>query len=123
MTEEAGRVAAAGGATPRLREVIEKLKHDKGIRELISEIRNPRTGYNKALRLSERLREELGIPVYLDEGYGAFSGTYTYCSEREPVVLVINIDLGVDASWWLEVCSDGYRIVAAEEVYLDWGED
>jgi len=105
------------GASPKLREVIEKLNRERELREIIMDIMEPRTRYNKKLKLARRLRKELGIPVYLDEGYGAFSGTYTYCSEKEPVVLVINIDPGVDASFWLEDCTRGYEIIAAEEIF------
>jgi len=108
--------AAAGGATPRLREVIEKLKRSKRIRKLIAELEDPWTEYERAAELARRLEEKLGIPVYLeyDTGWLRFS----YCSEREPVVLVINIEPPTDANWWLEVCEGRLKmtIIGAEEI-------
>jgi len=117
-TPGAKNEAQAGGARPGLREVIEKLKHNKNLRELIAAIKDPRTGYNRKLKLARRVEEELGIPVYLDSGHGDI-----YCSAREPIVLAINIDPALNKSWWLEVFKGGYGIITAEEVYLYWGED
>jgi len=99
-------------ARPGLKELVERLKQDKGLQELIMDIQDPGTGYNRALRLARRLRKELGIPVYLDDGYGDI-----YCSAREPIVLVINIDPALNKSWWLEVCKGGYGMITAEEIF------
>jgi len=102
----------AMGARPGLKELVERLKQDKGLRELIMGIMDPGAGYNKKLWLARRLREELGVPVYLDGGYGDI-----YCSAREPIVLVVNTDPALNKGWWLEVCRGGYGVITAEEIF------